>query len=240
MKFRSALVAVLFVVASFPIATSPVLGVLKLETDAGGPTDTTCGDDTDFKLLRMKWASTPIEVFFDTATIPENLLDAVKAGVDPWEAEEHPEGDLAVEVFTASDAKDGVTVKFGVIDGPLDILASTLITFNLRTKKVVQVTITFDSEENWQVLAIACGIPISQGISVEDVSVHEFGHALPTLDHAKGDALTMKQFYSGGEERTLATGDRLGIEERFGGDGDGNGGGGGGNGGRGPPCPPIC
>ena len=232
MKIRSALVVILFVVASFPLAASPVLGVLQLKTDVG-PTDTSCEDDTDFKLLRMKWASTPIDVFFDSS-IPEGLLSAVKAGDDPWEDEDHPVGDLAVEVSNAAEAvDDGVTVKFAEIDGPLGTLASTLITYNVRSKKVVKVTITFDSEEDWKDLPFACGIPISEGISVEDVSVHEFGHALPTLGHAKGDALTMKQFYSGGEERTLATGDREGIHERFGGDGGGNGGGG-------PPCPPKC
>ncbi len=238
MKIRSALVVVLFVVASFPLAASPVLGVLQLETDVG-TTDTTCGDDTGFKLLRMKWASTPINVFFDTS-IPGGLRSAVKAGVDPWEAEGHPAGNLASIVTKKAEADDGVTVRFAEIDGPLGTLASTLMTFNLRTKKVVKVTITFDSTENWQVLGSACGISISNGISVEDVSVHEFGHALATLNHAKGDALTMKQFYSGGEERTLATGDRLGIEERFGGDDGRNGGGGGGKGGGGPPCPPKC
>ncbi len=236
MKIRSALVAVLFVVASFPLAASPVLGVLQLGTNVG-TTDTTCGEDAGFKLLRMKWASTPINVFFDTS-IPGGLRPAVKAGVDPWEAEKHPAGDLANIV--SKEADDGVTVRFAEIDGPLGTLASTSITFSVRTKKVVRVTITFDSKENWQVLASACEISTSNGISVEDVSVHEFGHALATLNHAKGDALTMKHFYSGGEERTLATGDRLGIEERFGGDGGGNGGGGGGKGGGGPPCPPKC
>lgn len=228
MKIRSALMAFSFLAATLSLAAPPALGFLQLENHVDIPTD--CGDDSSFKLLRIKWGSTPINVNF-TSSIPSDLLEAVKAGTAPWEAEEHPAGDLAVEV--AGEATDGVTVSFAPIDGPLGTLAVTSLTYTIRGKTIVRATITFDSDENWAILPSACGIPVANGISVEDVSVHEFGHALPALDHARGDALTMKQFYSGGMERTLATGDKLGIEKRYGGDGDGNG-----NGGGPPPCHP--
>lgn len=84
---------------------------------------------------------------------------------------------------------------------------------------------------NWVTGAdVKCSASTIGGVNVIDVSTHEFGHATIVLDHpGAGTWLTMNDGYHQAM-RTLATGDKLGVEARDWHD-------------HPPPqdpCPPIC
>ncbi len=159
--------------------------------------------------------------------------DSVVSAFNTWDAEEHPSGQFFVSTSNPSNAK--VTVSWVEIDGAAtpttgQILGLTLIIIDPRSKEILQAVIELDKDETWRVLDIVLcegqGIPLD-GILMVDVgnlATHEIGHAIGLGHFPEGRGsdsdkfLTMYPFiFFDGEthKRTLATGDRRGIESLY-------------------------
>lgn len=206
------LLAVWVPVAVAALAT-PATRVVTMATHVSTTID--CTDSDEYLLLSAHWQETdlPIEVWLDKEEIPLFMHAEVEDGIAPWGVEEHPEGTLA-KLITDRDAAD-IEVTYDYVDGKRGGALAVTLLYVDGGNHVINGTIIFDELEEWKTLmATECTHSISEGVSVIDVATHEFGHAFILLDHPDtGDWLTMHGGYHRAM-RTLATGDKLGVENR--------------------------
>ncbi len=189
---------------SFPVTLSNITVVVHA-SHLGTPLD--CGDSSNYAFFAHWKHAPPLTVYFKS-DIPSPLLLEVKLGRDAWDNEEHPAG--ALTSLLESDSAD-IVVTWGAIDGAGNTLAQTASTIE-NGIHVIHAVITFDSDESWGTgVALSCSSPTP--VSVIDVSTHEFGHALIALGDRGDAALTMYGFYFAAG-RTLAAGDKLGVENQ--------------------------
>jgi len=248
----AAFLAVLLVFNAFPVSGAPDIDVIifvdyyrPTHTGPTAPDPAPCRDSESFKTIRgVKWTEFPVTYKIDpsgsgdvdgdgspgTANDLNLARQAVVNAFNTWDAEEHggvdTNGDGVKEFF--KEAAAGETAKISVlwafIDGVGGALASTSITYNVATKAIVSVKITFDSGDAWRVLGtLTCSkqdVPGVLAFDIEDVAAHEIGHAIG-LDHTQrlGDTyLTMYPyvlFEGETHKRTLGTGDRLGLAKLY-------------------------
>lgn len=148
--------------------------------------------------------------------------EAVGGGNDRIEASLATiDGYVTARAFARDDASPTASPCGGVnrvvwasIDGPGGILAATGVCRNVATKEIAGFTVTMDSDDDWSTSGEA------DKIDVENVAVHEFGHAAG-LDHVnapRDGCLTMYRFGRAGEtqKRTLGLGDKLGMNALYG------------------------
>ena len=102
------------------------------------------------------------------------------------------------------------SIKWYEGDGPGGLLAMAAVCYDTRTNRMVGFRVVVDSLEQWSTTGEA------GKFDVESVLAHEMGH-IGGLDHVKGQVnalLTMYPSTSPGEthKRTLALGDRTGLD----------------------------
>jgi len=179
----------------------------------------------------IKWLDFPVLYFVDGAGSGVGSAEAaVVRSFDVWDAENHGGGasnNFFDRTFTESEAD--ITVKWESIDGDSGTLGYAIPTYIPSLKQIIFVEIVLDADDDWNVYgAIECGDRLS-GFDIEDVTVHEIGHAIG-FDHVKGKGDVFNTEYTyiifDGEthKRTLGLGDQIGIETLYGGGGGDNGG----------------
>jgi len=193
------------------------------------PLGSDCGPNSNsFKAMRAKWKSFPVSFSISAEGLSQDVnadgfVDANDAfaaeqsvlnGFAAWDTQDHPVGNLFVPGTPAK-----IIVSWGFIDGAGGTLAVASTTYNIVTKAIVSVAVTFDSGDSWRVYSILSCSGQGALFDVENVAAHEIGHAVG-LDHVRksGDiALTMYPYASQGEthKRTLGSGDMKGIDALY-------------------------
>ncbi|MGI0024477.1 MAG: matrixin family metalloprotease, partial [Nitrososphaera sp.] len=183
--------------------------------DPGDPSEPNdgCGDGKGrYTLLSggLKWMSFPIT--YHTSAPSSAAAAAVRAAFDEWDAEEHPSGNLFMEVQTGAD----INVYWASIDGPGNILAQTTFWYNPFTKEISYSEIAFDSGDSWFVASNLSCSATGNAFDIMNVAVHEIGHSLG-LGHVNDRLLTMYGYASPGEtlKRSLGFGDQRGLDRLY-------------------------
>lgn len=190
----------------------------------------------------VHWQDFPVIYFVDgtdSGIAPALAVAAIERSFDVWDNEDH--GGNANNFFDRTTIEDDadITVKWDAIDGPGKILGFASTNYSPPLKKMISVEIVLDANDSWHVYSTVFCDNQFDGFDIEDVAVHEIGHAVG-LAHVKGSEDVFNTEYVSiifeGEthKRTLGDGDKEAMESLYGDGGDGNGG----NGGEGKKCPP--
>lgn len=176
----------------------------------------TCGDGTEEYLLNKPpaiWRTIPVKYYVEP-TIPSALI----SGIDQSFNEFNIQAGFKLYERTYSDIP---SAKIKVLLGPIDTKGATLAqaewSYSPSTLTMNKATITFDSNENWSLLAQeSCGA-IGNIFDIANVGTHEVGH-VSGLAHAPTDKLqTMYATTSPGKTlgRSLGNGDRKGFRKAY-------------------------
>jgi predicted Zn-dependent protease len=169
-----------------------------------------CQESGSYKFFSggVRWQEMPITYRF--SNIPnEDWKNAIRHAFATWD-------DVSSSLSIQEDPSSSNVIGWAPLDGPGRALAQTSFSYSKSSRKILQFLITFDSSESWGVLETeTCPAVSSALMDVEDVAVHEIGHALG-LAHAsrRNDrALTMYPSAAAGEthKRSPGSGDRAGI-----------------------------
>jgi hypothetical protein len=171
-----------------------------------------CAESRSYKFYggAIRWMDLPVTYRFEN--IPnEDWKVAVRRAFATWNAAS------PAPIFQEDGSATNV-IKWTPLDGPGRALAQTSISYSGR--HMMRFEIRFDASESWAVLENeTCPTVPGSAFDVENVAVHEIGHALG-LSHAtrrQDLALTMYPSATIGEtlKRSLGAGDRAGVQALY-------------------------
>jgi len=172
-----------------------------------------CAESNSYKLYggAIRWMDLPATYRFED--VPnEDWKAAVRRAFATWNAAS------PIPIFQEDESATNI-IKWISLDGPGRALAQTA--FRYSGRHMLRFEIRFDASESWAILGNeACPTVSGSAFDVENVAVHEIGHALG-LSHVtrrQDIALTMYPSAAIGEtlKRSLGAGDRAGLVYLYG------------------------
>jgi len=177
--------------------------------------------DTCYKLMGVKWPTTPVSYVINPTNpqglLPDFVTSAVSTSAETWDDA------TGKELFNNAYATDD-TVKYGVLDGKnaivfgsypqSGVIAVTSVWYDRRTKSIVEFDMLFDTDFVW-----GDGNANPSLMDLQNIATHELGHSVGLSDIYSGSctAVTMYGYSDNGDidKRTLEPADITGLQSMY-------------------------
>jgi hypothetical protein len=188
-----------------------------IHTGASTSTDP-CGDgSSQYTLTHTKWNTFPVSYYINANGVTSGVdksaaTQAIINAFNTIDKENHPSVTFFTRTSDSTNAK--IKVSWAALDGSGGALARTTIYYNSATKIISKAQVVLDTGDKWFISSKwSCGGIAGSPFDIENVAVHEIGHAVG-LGHVSDTKLTMYGSAAQGEtlKRSLGIGDQKGID----------------------------
>lgn len=179
---------------------------------------------TCYKLLGVKWKSTPVNYVVH----PDLSLEAIVASAETWDAVTSAElfGTTFVDPSANWDSEfpDGRN-EYSLGNYPEEgVIAVTVVWSGVpvggKGKQIIEFDVMFDTDYNWYDCTVTECTATNKGMDLQNIATHETGHGVGLADvySSACSAVTMYGYSNYGEiqKRTLEPPDITGLQKLYG------------------------